>query len=139
VRWYQLPKADNGAYGRLLRALWARGETFVICEHDVIPTRAQLDLITSCGHDWCSFAYDDGLYPRGPMFGLVRFDSRVMAEHPYAAEVATEGGERRPTEVPWWDVDNHVARDLKIRQVEWFEHSPPVHHHHLGPPSGPMV
>jgi hypothetical protein len=117
--------------------LWARAETFIICEHDVIPTPEQLTEITGCGHGWCSYGYDDDLYPRGPMFGLVRFGRDVMVDHPAAAEVALVIGKRRDTEAEWWRVDSLVARDLMIRGVEWFEHTPTVHHVHAGPPSGP--
>jgi hypothetical protein len=137
IRWVRLPRGDNGAYGRLFRSLWEAKGTFVICEHDVVPTFDQLAAITTCGHGWCSFQYDDELYPPGPMFGLVRFDRSVMLEHPHAAEVALIIGKRRDLEAEWWRVDSLVARDLQIRRVEWVEHGPPVHHCHSGPVSGP--
>lgn len=151
---------DDGAYGRMFRLLWAQKKTFLICEQDVVPTCAQLWQIASCDHDWCSFNYGDGLYPDGPMFGLVRFGWRVMARHPAAAEAAltsfdhptrwgrlcddtlerekagspwTEAGERR-----WWAVDNAVARDLQIRGVPWTAHDSRVEHAHTGPASGPQ-
>lgn len=136
-RFCDLDPGDLGAYGRLVRDLWQMGTTFVICEQDVVPTIDQLDRIVECDHDWCSYSYDDGLYPDGPMFGLVRFDARVMAEHPHAAEVALVIGKRRDQEAEWWRVDALIARDLKIRGVEWFMHEPAVHHVHVGPPSGP--
>lgn len=135
---YPLARGDLGAYGRLWRQLWARGETVIVCEHDVIPSWEQLRRITTCGHDWCSYAYDDGLYPVGPMFGLARFDGRTMAEHPHAAEVALIIGKRRDTEAEWWRVDALVARDLLIRRVNWNLHEPAVHHAHVGAPSGPL-
>jgi hypothetical protein len=121
----------------MFRRWWAECHTFVICEHDVVPTVAQLDRIVSCGHEWCSFQYDDGLYPVGPMFGLARFDASVMIEHPYAAEVALVIGKRRDVECEWWRVDSMVARDLMIRGVKWHQHEPAVHHAHIGAPSGP--
>lgn len=137
VDWEVLDATDPFAYGRLFRQLWADGRTFVICEHDVAPTFDQLYAILTCGHPWCSFAYDDGLYPDGPTFGLVRFDAAVMREWPHAANVATIIGKRRDEQCEWWRVDSMVARDLMIRRVPWFEHRPPVRHLHPGPPSGP--
>lgn len=136
-RFCDLDPLDEGAYGRLVRDLWGRQTSFVICEQDVIPTVDQLETIVECGHDWCSYSYDDGMYPDGPMFGLVKFSGRVMREHPHAAEVALVIGKRRDTEAEWWRVDALMARDLKIRGVPWFMHEPAVHHVHRGPPSGP--
>jgi hypothetical protein len=136
-RLVDLDPNDEGAYGRLFRQLWRSRTTVVICEHDVIPTPAQMAEVQFCGHDWCSYDYDDGLYPGGPMFGLVRFSGRLMARHPEAAEVALVIGKRRDTEAEWWRVDSLVARDLMIRGVPWTHHDTPVHHAHVGPPSGP--
>lgn len=128
---------DHGAYGRLFRQLWRSAVSFVICEHDVVPTQEQLDEIVHCRHDWCSYGYDDGLYGPGPMFGLCRFSSSIMRAHPLAAEVATMVSRELGIERSWHDLDSHVARDLGIRGVEWHEHNPPVHHVHLGPATVP--
>jgi hypothetical protein len=127
---------DDGGYGRLIRRLWAKGDSFIVCEHDVVPTRAQLATLQGCGHDWCSFPYDSDLYPDGPYFGLVRFSSRVMRDHPRAAHVALHRGSGKELEVGWWEVDSCMARDLHIRGVRWHRHTPAVQHAHDGPPSG---
>lgn len=134
-RFVDLDPRDHGAYGRLFRKLWRSQSTVVICEHDVVPTREQLRAIVTCGHDWCSYNYDSDMYSKGPMFGLVRFSGRLMAEHPEAANCATMVSRELGTERGWWDMDSHVARDLKIRGVEWHEHLPEVHHAHHGPPT----
>jgi hypothetical protein len=136
-RFVAMDPGDVGAYGRLFRRLWEEGETFVIVEHDVVPTGDQLKEILTCGHSWCSYAYDQSLYPPGPYFGLVRFDSSVMAAHPRAADVALLIGRSRDQEAEWWHIDSLVARDLQIRGVPWTQHQPPVTHLHSGPPSGP--
>lgn len=137
VDFVRLPAGDETAYGRMLRNLWGGRETFVICEQDIVPTVAQLSEIAGCGHLWCSYNYDDGLYPDGPMFGLVRFSGGLMDLWPEAANVALVIGKRRDYEAEWWRVDSLVARDLNIRQVPWVLHTPAVHHAHVGPPSGP--
>jgi hypothetical protein len=136
-RFVDLDPSDAGAYGRLVRQLWRSQVGVIICEHDIVPTPEQLTTLQTCDHDWCSYSYDDGLYPRGPMFGLVRFSGRLMADYPHAAEVALVIGKRRDTEAEWWRVDALMARDLTIRGVAWHEHAPAVHHAHVGPPSGP--
>jgi hypothetical protein len=132
-----LDPTDEGAYGRMVRRLWRLQRTFIICEHDVVPTFDQLRGIAGCGHDWCSFAYDDDLYPPGPMFGLARFSRRLMRDHPHTAEDALVTGRRRDSEAEWWRVDALMARSLLIRRVEWHRHEPAVHHVHVGAPSGP--
>ena len=137
IEWAQLPSHDEHAYGRLFRHLWSAGRTFVIVEHDIVPTVAQLQAIATCGHEWCSFLYDDELYPDGPMFGLVRFDARTMALWPHAAGIATVIGRRRDEEAEWWRIDSLVARDLNIRGVPWTAHPGRVQHLHHGAPSGP--
>lgn len=136
-RLVDLDPLDPGGYGRLVRQLWRSRCTVIICEHDVVPTFEQLRTLHLCGHDWCSYSYDGDLYPSGPMFGLVRLSGRLMADHPHAAEVALVTGKRKDGEAEWWQVDALMARDLKIRGVEWVEHFPVVHHAHAGPPSGP--
>jgi hypothetical protein len=138
-RLVEMPAWDEYAYGRLVRRLWAGGMTFIIVEHDVVPTADQLAEIAACGHDWCYYDYDTDLYPRGPMFGLVRFSGRLTREHPHAAEVALITGSRKDQEVEWWRVDSMMARDLTIRlgPDSWHVHTPPVAHRHPGPPSGP--
>jgi hypothetical protein len=136
AQFWALDRSDEGAYGRLIRRLWAKGDTFIICEHDVVPSAEQLHTIAACGHDWCSYGYDSDLYPDGPYFGLCKFSARVLAAHPRAAEVALHRGPGKEAEVGWWECDSCLARDLFIRGVEWSRHAPPVHHAHRGPASG---
>lgn len=137
VTWAKLPRSSPTAYGRLFRDLWEAGESFVICEQDVVPTAAQLSEIVGCGHEWCSFNYDSDLYPPGPSFGLCRFDASVMDRWPLAAAVATVRNDRWDTQEEWWHIDSLVARDLTIRGVRWVAHDTLVHHAHAGAPSGP--
>jgi hypothetical protein len=132
-----LEASDPYGYGRLIRRLWDRGRDFILCEQDVVPTRAQLDTLAGCGHGWCSYGYDDGRYPDGPMFGLARFAGWVMRKHPRAAQVALHTGPGKELEVGWWECDSMLARDLQIRGVAWHRHTPPVRHAHTGPPTVP--
>jgi hypothetical protein len=131
-----LDSGDDGGYGRLVRRLWARGADVIICEQDVAPTLEHFEQLEACPRPWCSFPYHDHMYADGPMFGLVRFRSALMAEHPMAADVALEGPPRRPAEVGWWECDSMLARDLMIRGAVWHRHTPPVQHVHPGGPSG---
>jgi hypothetical protein len=159
-RFCQLDRTDEAAYGRLVRRLWRSQTDVILVEHDVVPTCSQLDELTLCGHDWCGFNYDDGLYPDGPMFGCVRLSRRLMVRHPRAAEAALSSNQRPARwnrmcddakaramegwpwtlegERKWWAVDNAVASDLLRRGEHWVAHDGRVAHHHAGAPSGPV-
>lgn len=130
---YQIDPADEFAYANLFATAWSRGETFVILEHDVLPTVEQLWAIVGCDHDWCSYPYDDDITLAGPMFGLVRFHRRLMERFEHLPGSALHIGTGHPHPVYWWNVDNRVARDLNIRHVTHTFHLPPVRHDHRGP------
>lgn len=129
-RFVDLDPIDPGNYGRLIRQLWRSQATVVICEHDVIPTREQIDTICWCCHDWCGFSYNHPDYHPGPSLGLTRFSAHLMALSPLTAERATLSDRERGTERGWRDLDAYITRDLTIQRVEWHEHSPPVDHAH---------
>src|ERR1700674_3770858 len=50
--------ASDTAYGQLVATLWAKGESFLLLEHDVLPTVALLEEMWACPSPWCAgFAY----------------------------------------------------------------------------------
>jgi len=58
------------AYFCLIAKLWAagagEGESFILLEHDVLPTVALLEEMWDCPHEWChaySWRYTSPLYP----------------------------------------------------------------------------
>ena len=135
---HQLDRSDYGAYARLFRQLWRRGEAFAICEQDVVPTPGQLRELRDCPAPWCSFLPTEGLYPDGPMFSLVKFSHWCMRDHPHAADDALILGNHRDREAGWWEVDSAMARNMEIRRVPWCLHDGRVDHRHVGPPSRPV-
>lgn len=124
---------DIGAYSRLLLRLLEIGETFVICEEDVVPTPGQLTSVTTCGHEWCYFEYENGPYPKGYNLGLARFGATLMAKYPHMARDALVTGARRDEECPWWSCDAAIHRNLTIRGAHPVTHGPPVYHDHPHP------
>lgn len=160
VFWARLDPLDEAAYARLFVRLWASGRTFIICEHDIVPTQHQWRSIASCGRDWCFYDYETWRYSDGPKFGLARFTRRLTWSHPEAARIALTDETRPSGMVPWWRVDSAMARDLTIRlqtpapagdSVEarlrarhpWMgagchRHHGRVAHLHTGPVSGPQ-
>ncbi len=78
---------DDYSYGHLLRELWGCGETFLLVEHDMAPTPAQIEQMAECESGYCC-----GVYPWtttvGPALGFTRFRDRFLDAFPDAAEIA---------------------------------------------------
>ena len=71
---------DDQHYRRLLDGLWSAGETFTLVEHDVVPTRRQLEELDACPAPWCGYGYGPGDWT--PVFGCIRFRSELIAALP---------------------------------------------------------
>lgn len=75
----ELEAGDDFAYLRFFEYRWKVGAGFIVCEHDVIPVREQLEQLECCGEDWCSFnEYDGG----PPTLSLARFRPGFIARTP---------------------------------------------------------
>ena len=73
-------EVDEFAYWRLLCDLWAKGETFILVEHDIVPTREQIDTLWACPEEWCGSPYDmDGITTTA--FGFVKFAAPPPRTH----------------------------------------------------------
>lgn len=42
------------AYGELVAKLWAKGESFMLCEHDVLAEPRLLEEMAACPEPWCA-------------------------------------------------------------------------------------
>lgn len=84
----------NDHYRLLLGEMWERGEAFTLVEHDVVPTRAQIESLEQCPSPWCFYGYHPGHWV--PVFGCVRFSSELIA--------ATRGAWDDPS-WPWNQLD----------------------------------
>lgn len=63
ARYCETPVEDIEAYWRLLRDLWAEGETFVFLQQDKIPAPGAVQAIHDCPNLWCTYpclAWDGG-------------------------------------------------------------------------------
>jgi len=124
----EIDRGDRTGYARLLARRWRYRETFVNVEHDIVPTRAQLDEIAHCGHDWCVFEYDDGLSPGSPKLGLARFGKQLLCDQPGLAERALRVSAYDDRYRDWTDVDVRLVRELSILGYRPAVHGPPVRH-----------
>jgi hypothetical protein len=111
-------EVDAGdGYRLLLADLWTAGDAFTLVEHDVIPTRRQLDDLDSCPAPWCHFGYYPGHWI--PVFGCVRFSSDLIAGTPGAWDDASW---------PWSQLDAKFATYARDRGWKPHWHSPHVRH-----------
>lgn len=97
------------AYWQLLRDLWRAGESFVLVEEDILPTRRAYNSLRHCPRsDWCVCPYRvNGVTDGG--LGFTRFSGALMRRHPDAIEGI-------PPDKRWWVVlDGNVVVSLVQR------------------------
>lgn len=131
----QLPGDDPGAYARLLGFCWALPGDLVVCEHDNVPTAAQVVELADCGHDWCGFAYDKDGRKVVRALGFTRFSAGLRARHPGLGRDVTLIQDDRPRWCPWESLDSRLALALIGHQETWTEHPGQVAHRGLAIPS----
>lgn len=119
---------DDYRYGIELRKYWMRGNTFVVVEHDVVVTGAQLAQLASCGHEWCALGYE---YPGrpAPVYGLgaTKFAAQLLRD--------TAGLGDEFVRLRWGQLDDCIARILRARGHVRHEHATIVPHLHRQPES----
>lgn len=101
-----VPGPDS--YRFLLRDLWEQGDPFILVEHDVVPTDAQLAALEDCEQPWCHFGYCPGDWV--PTFGCVRFSAELIA--------GTRGVWEN--EWPWCQLD--AKFQVYARELGWKHH-----------------
>jgi hypothetical protein len=118
ARFIQLPEGDFHAYRRYFVERWNEEVTFINVEHDVAPTRAQLDDLWHCPRPWCGFNYGPG--EGVPYLGCVKISAEFIAAH---RGLWTD---HYKTYDYWWgSLDAHLARTAEL---PFHLHQPPVRH-----------
>lgn len=108
------------AYDRLFRSLWAKGEPFIIVEHDILPWPGALAQLWECECAWGAFNY----YIFGELrsqLGCVKFDPSRLGACPLGDEL-----------VPWQRLDWAVITGLVEAGQSGHLHGPPVSHLNRG-------
>jgi hypothetical protein len=71
-------------YPDWLNQMFQKGEPFIIVEHDVHPTPAQLKELTDCPEQWCAYGYDtqdNFSHPTASVyFGCIKFGAELIAK-----------------------------------------------------------
>lgn len=130
---YRYVGGDEYEYGRLLRELWADGQSFLICEHDMRPTREQLLHMLDCDSEFCA-----GVYPWttcvGPALGFTRWRDSFIATYPHVMEIASRIPSNYGDPGHWKQMDVWVM--AAVLRDFYHEnpciHLPPVEHLNKG-------
>lgn len=69
---------DFDSYQLLFLSLWKAGESFIIVEHDVVPSPGSLDRLARCKHQWCGCPYGPG----GISLGCTKIADTLIAKLP---------------------------------------------------------
>ena len=131
VRWGDT-SADAEAYWRLLREMWAEGDTFAVLEQDKVPGPGALRAIHDCERAWCAYPVEQqgGGLADFPTLSCAKFGASLMARWPGAVDIAGQ------LSMGYFDgapiTGRHYRRlDMAMARVLWTR-SGPVHWHPAG-------
>jgi hypothetical protein len=113
---------DPQAYWRLLKRLWA-GTSFMVIEHDIVPTQDQIDELWDCPQEWCAAPYDMGEIETTAL-GFVRFG------FPLLQRTADLVGGIIESHRSWNGLDSMIVAELHRRGASEHVHLPAVQHLH---------
>lgn len=120
--------ADPDAYWAALAAMWERGESFAVLEHDVICRPDVEGQFEVCPDPWCIFGYSNICHPEcmegwRNALGCTRFTAEIIHAAPDA--VSAIPPERRD----WHNVCDGLGDNLRAAGFSHHWHFPWVDHH----------
>lgn len=119
---------DDYAYARLLEELWAAGETFLLVEHDIVPTPQTLAELALCDHPYCAAPYPWTTH-LGPALGCTRFSSLFVRTYPDAARIAARLPSNFGAPGHWRQLDVRLMQSVLRDRYGWQPHCHrPVEH-----------
>lgn len=127
---WRLDADDQGAYARLLAAMWSAGRTFLIVEQDVVPPAGSLAAMGSCEHPWCAVPYSVGGGPILGMLGCSKFAGNFTATHPSLADVWLRRRFKGQAWCPWRSCDTALAGGMRTAGAAPHMHLPAALHLH---------
>jgi hypothetical protein len=114
---------DDQSYWRLLCRYWKLGQTFIIVEHDISPTRAQIDTLWACPQEWCAYEYQkNGMTITA--LGCTKFDSALLGRTVGLPDAILD------THRHWQSLDAMIVSELHRRGAKEHVHQPAVLHLH---------
>jgi hypothetical protein len=103
-------------YYELVKSLWAAGEPFIICEHDIVPWPGALAKLDDCPQPWCTFKYRSSAGWINDGLGLVKFNPAQLPNI-FKGEFDQKH---------WSNLDVQIARRLQAHLIHPCTHSPAV-------------
>jgi hypothetical protein len=79
VRYVYVGDSDT-AYAKLLCELWAEGEGWINCEHDVVPAKGALQELADCPEPYCAVPVPLSVY-LAPCMSLTKFSGEFLREY----------------------------------------------------------
>lgn len=104
----QIDPRDPYHYGRLLTEYWEDPtEDLLVCEQDMLPADADIELMRECPCEYGSASYE-WLTDVGPALGFCRFRVEFMLRYP---DVMREAASR----ATWKQLDVTLQRSILVR------------------------
>ena len=127
---YSVERSER-AYFDLLAMLWASGEPFIVCEHDIVPHATAFDELAACPHDWCAFPFE---YLGEPTYGLgcVKFSADLIARNPDAMTRVGRMYDMNHPKRHWCRLDGFLTCVLEGAGEERHKHETMVRHLNSG-------
>lgn len=115
------------SYAELLRSIWARQQTTVIVEHDIVPRVGDVQKLLRCPQPWCGFVYNIG---NGYVacLGFSKFRGDFMARYPDLMDRAAADERDGIAAGLWVRMDTRIDNQLNPLGHHIHEHWPPCPH-----------
>lgn len=107
--------SDDEAYWRLLRDLWASGDSFTIIEQDIRIKPDTIDSFDDCDNDWCAAGYRYLGSDRYTGLGCTRFRGAFTRRFPNIIEIAGEFRDNMHPRRHWCVQDAAIQFALRDR------------------------
>lgn len=120
---------SDSAYCELLQELWARQESFVIVEHDVLVRPDTLQELAVCPNNWCGFPvpYMGTFYPG---MACAKFEQSLIGSNPFAMEQVARMSDDTHRERHWCRLDAWLQYIVLPRGgAQRHIHDPPLGHY----------
>ena len=121
------PGTDS-AYFELLRAVWAKGESFIVVEHDLVPYPGAIAELEECDQPWCGKPYSLSTGVAGSCLGCTRFSAELLRAEPDAIEKTVILRQDVTARFHWSRLDSRLREVLEERGYFFHSHWPAIDH-----------
>lgn len=127
--WIDVSSSPIAYYAALL-AIWERGESFAVLEHDVVCRPDIIEEFEQCPEPWCLYGYSDWCHEAcregwRNALGCTRFRAELIQTVPDALSGIPAGN------WDWHNVCDGLGENLRAANFKHHWHGPPAEHHRL--------